>query len=426
MGNLRAGVSKMEITPPVGTDLSGYIRRFGSSTGIHDPLWANILWVANGNDQVLFISMDVMNFSEEFSERAKAALAEETNIAKDNILLAAIHTHSAPGIHIFRDGSKRDTKWEDRVLHVLVNGSKEATQRPKKALFATGTGQASIGYNRRKPGGAVDPSLTLAGLFTENEELFSLIANYGCHPVVLAEDNLHISADYVGYFRDQLGKLFAPDITTLFFTGATGDVDPIERGSFPVAEKLAGILSGEARQLIGQMKLQSDSDIKTGQTSLKIPFGWIPSADEAEKICGENTSAYRKALEKGNREDAKIRKAFLLWAEDLRNRALKRTLPDSLECELQAIRIGEAVFLAFPFELFSSLSLELRRLSGIECLFLVGYANGYHGYLADDESVREGGYEIKDAFKYTALLPFSDQAGNIFLERSLALLQKMA
>lgn len=426
MANLRAGVSKKEITPPVGTDLSGYIRRFGSSTGIHDPLWANILWVANGNDQVLFISMDVMNFSEEFSERAKASLAEETNIAKDNILLAAIHTHSAPGIHIFRDGSKRDTKWEDRVLHALVDGSKEATQRPKKALFGTGMEQASIGYNRRKPGGSVDPSLTLAGFFAENKELFSLMANYGCHPVVLAEDNLLISADYVGYFRKQLGKFFASDITTLFFTGATGDVDPKERGSFLIAEKLAGILSAKARHIIRQMKPQSNGDIKTGQISLKIPFGWIPSADEAEKICEENTSAYRKALEKGNREEAKIRKAFFLWAEDLRNRALKRTLPDSLECELQAIKLGEAVFLAFPLELFSSLSLELRRLSGIECLFLVGYANGYHGYLADDKSAKEGGYEIEEAFKYSGLLPFSAEAGNIFLERSLALLQKMA
>ena len=110
MGNLRVGVSKKEITPPVGTALSGYIRRFGNSKGIHDPLWANIIWITNGENQVLFISLDVMNISQEFSSRAKAALTEETGIAKENILMAAIHTHSAPGIHIFRDDSKRDIK----------------------------------------------------------------------------------------------------------------------------------------------------------------------------------------------------------------------------------------------------------------------------------------------------------------------------
>ncbi len=426
MGNLRAGVSKKEITPPAGIDLSGYIRRFGSSTGIHDPLWACILWVTNGNEQVLFLSLDVMNINEEFSARAKSVLAEEINIAKNNILIAAVHTHSAPGIHTFRNGSQRDTRWEERVLQALVDGSNEAKQRSKKALLGTGSGRASIGYNRRKSGGTTDPFLTLAGFFEENKELFSLIANYGCHPVVLAEDNLHISADYVGYFRSQLDKFSSHEITTLFFTGATGDVDPIERGGFRVAEKLAGVLSGEAQQVIGQMELQADVDIKSGQTSLKIPFGWIPSTDEAEKIHEKSLSAYQKAQEKGGREEAKIRKAFLLWAEDLRKRALNRTLPDSFECKLQAIKLGEAVFLAFPFELFSSLSLELRKWSGTECLFLVGYANGYHGYLADGESIREGGYEIEEAFKYTGLLPFSSQAGEIFLERALALLQEMA
>lgn len=425
MGNLRAGVAKKEITPPIGTYLSGYIRRFGSSTGIHDPLWASILWVTDGNDQVLFISLDVMNISEGFSSQAKAVIAQETGIAEGNILMAAIHTHSAPGIHIFRDGSIRDIKWEKEVLRTLVEGSKEARRRSQKALFGAATGQATIGTNRRKSGGSVDPQLTMAGFFEESKQLFALIANYGCHPVVLAEDNLLISADYVGYFRSQLEKSFTSEVTTLFFTGATGDVDPVERGSFQAAEKLAEVLSNEARQLISKMKFQSDTQIKTGRIKLEIPYDWIPSADEADKIYNENLFAYRDALKNNDKVEAKIRKAFLLWAEELKKCVLDRKLPGSIECELQALKLGEAVFLAFPFELFSSLSLELRRSSGIECLFLAGYANGYQGYLPDDRSFREGGYEIEDSFKYTGLLVFSAQGGNAFLEKALTLLEKV-
>jgi neutral ceramidase len=422
MGNLSVGVSKKDITPPVGTDLSGYIRRFGRSSGIHDPLLANILWVTNGQDQVLLTSLDVMNINHEFSSRAKAAISEEMGIAKKNILLAAIHTHSAPGIHIFRDDSKRDNNWEEKVLHALVSGSTEARRRSKKALIGTGTGQAYIGCDRRKSGEKIDPFLTVIGFFDKNEKPFALIANYGCHPVVLTEDNLLISADYVGYFRSQLKKSLSSEVTTLFFTGAAGNVDPIERGSFQLAERLAGILSGEVIKIIKKMKLQSWAEIKTAQIRIDIPYGWIPAKDEAEKAHREGQLAYRNALEKGDREETKIQKAFLLWAEELRKKARKGKLPASLECDLQAVKLAEAVFLAFPFELFSSLSLALRRLSGLEDLFLVAYANGYEGYLADERSIRAGGYEIEEAFKYTGLLPFSAQGGKIFLNKALSLL----
>lgn len=425
MGRFRAGVWKTDITPAKGTDLSGYIRRFGSSTSVHDPLWASVLWVSDGNAEVLFVALDVMNMSEEFSARAKEVTAEETGIAKNDIFIAAIHTHSAPGIHVFRDLSHRSIQWEERVLRAVADGAKEARKRSQKALLGTGTGRATIGYNRNKFREGIDPSLTLAGFFDESGDPFSLVANYGCHPVVLAEDNLLISADYVGYFRDQVGNLFTPEITTLFFTGAAGDVDPIERGSFQAAEKLAMVLSEEAKKALDRMKRKSSGEIKTRGIRFKIPYGWFPSAEEAEKTYEKHLTAYRRALKKGDKKEAKIQKAFLLWAEELRGAVLTGRLPDSLECELQAAKLGEAFFLAFPFELFSSLAMELRKRIGMPCLFLVGYANGYHGYLADGGAVRRGGYEIEEAFKYTGLLPFSEEAGALFLEKALTLLGRV-
>lgn len=421
MGSLRAGVSKTDITPDLGTHLSGYIRRFGLSKGVHDPLRATSLWVSDENDEILFVSLDVMNMSEDFAARAKEVIAGESWMREDDILIAAIHTHSAPGIHVFRDGSERNAEWEERVLGAVADGVREARQRSKKASLGTGTGRAAIGYNRHKTGGAVDPTLTMAGFFDDRGAPFSLVANYGCHPVVLAEDNLHISADYVGYFRDQLEVSFSTEVISLFFTGATGDVDPVERGSFQAAEGLAGVLSGEAMRVLSRMKRQAGGAIKTSRSRLRIPYGWLPSVEDAEKTYEKSLSAYRQALEEGDNKEVKIRKAFLLWAEDLRKTVKERDLPDFLECDLQAVKLGEAVFLAFPFELFASLSLELRKRCEVPCLFLVGYANGYHGYLGDEAAVREGGYETEMAFKYTGLLPFSAEAGSLFLEKALAL-----
>ena len=162
MGGLKAGTSKREITPPVGTTLSGYIRRFGNSTGVHDPLWANFLWIEDGNNQALLISLDVMNIGTEFATKGRQTICRELDLKKESVLVAAIHTHSAPGIHPFRDDSLRDTDWEGRVLEALVSGSHQAREGAKKAILGLDKRQAPVGHNRRKPGRKIDSTLSLA------------------------------------------------------------------------------------------------------------------------------------------------------------------------------------------------------------------------------------------------------------------------
>lgn len=423
MGKLRIGAVKKEITPPLPANLGGYIRRFGKATGIHDPLLANLLFVDNRDEQILLISLDILFLNKDFSQRVKKAISEELRINKKNILIAAIHTHSAPGIHLFRDESIRDKAWEDDVFQTLVKGATEAGQRLKEVSMGIGKGNSSIGRNRRKEGGPLDPNFPLICFFDERDHPLAVIANAGCHPVVLDEKNLFITADYVFDFRSGLNKILSSDIVILFFTGASGDVDPVERGSFSVAARLGKELAEEALKIIDQMEAQADIDIQTKEIPLKIPYGWIPDAQEAENICKKTREQYENAVAHKNREAQKIQKAFLLWIEEIRDKALKNEIPHSLECMLQCIKLGDAVLFAFPFELFSSISLSLRAQSGLQNLFMAGYANGYSGYLPDKKSLDEGGYEVEEAFKYIGLLPFAGNAEELFLEKALHLIK---
>lgn len=423
MGSLRVGAVEKEITPPKGTDLSGYILRFGSSTGIHDPLWASFLLIEDGTEQVLLISLDVLYISNDFSRRVKGAISQEIKIEKKNILIAATHTHSAPGIHIFRNGGKRDKKWEERVFHLLIQGASESKQKLAIASLGSGVGFLVIGKNRRKKGGPVDPYFPLICFCDERNLPVAVCANYGCHPVVLDEKNLLISADYINYFRAYLNEFISTDIFTLFFTGASGDVDPVNRGRFSMADKYGKILAEEALEVIERMEFKTDIKIRVEEDSLKIPYDWIPSQKEAEKIYKDHLSQYEEAIKKGKKEEIKIQRAFLLWAEEIREKAGRNELPKYLECKLQCIHLGETIFLTFPFELFSSISMALRKRAKIDSIFMVGYANGYCGYLPDEKSFSEGGYEIEEAFKYCGLLPLSSQAEKLFTEKALSLLK---
>jgi len=425
MNNFRAGAAKKEITPPIGTDLFGYIRRFGSSAGIHDPLWANFLWVEDGNNEILLVSLDVLNFSDRFAAQAKTAISDGIDITKENICLAAVHTHSAPGMHIFRGGGKRNMSWEERVLAVLIDGSQEARQNSKKTYLGLGTDQAFIGYNRRKSENDIDSNLTMACFADEKKRPFCILSNYGCHPVVLKEDNLLISTDYVGYFRERLNRLFSADIVTLFFTGATGDVDPIERGSFKIADKLARALSQKAFVMIKNMHWALVGELRVERIKLNLPYQRIPSIEEAEGTCQKYRFLYQHAKEKGDKTEIRIRKAFLDWAEELRDVTATSKIPSSLECELQCLKFGDLVLVAHPFELFSSISLEIREICKVKHLIMAGYANGYHGYLPDEKSAREGGYEVEDAYKHVGLLPYSVQAGQIFQQKVLRVIKNV-
>jgi len=424
-GRLRIGFVRKDITPPLPANLSGYIRRFGKATRVHDPLLAHLLLIDNGINKILLISLDILFLSSELSSRLRQAISEELNMDEKNILIAAIHTHSSPGIHTFRDEGIRDKTWEEEVFQTLIKGAAEARQRLEEASTGIGLGSSDIGRNRRKEGGPLDPNLPLICFFDEQDHPLAVIANYGCHPVVLDEKNLLITADYVHYFRKSLSERLSSDVSTLFFTGASGDVDPVERGSFSIAERLGLEIAEEALKIISEMETRTDIDIEAKEISFKIPYGWVPDVQEAKEAYEYTRRKYEEAMRSGNRESRKIQKAFLLWAEELKEKALKNELPKSLECRLQCIKLGEAVLLAYPFELFSSVSLSLRMKSAVKHLFMVGYANGYSGYLPDRSSIREGGYEVEEAFKYVGILPFDSNAEELFLEKALSLIESL-
>ncbi len=420
---MRIGAVQKEITPSLPAELVGYIRRFGKAAGIHDPLLANLLLVDNGTERVLLVSLDILFLSTDFAFKVKQAVSEKLNIDTKNILLAAIHTHSAPAIHFFRDESIQDKAWEEKVFQTLVQSAVEASQQLQQTTMGVGVGRSSIGQNRRKDKGPFDSNFPLICFFDEQDRPQAVMANCGCHPVVLDERNLFITADYVFNFRNSLNTMLSSDLTTLFFTGACGDVDPLERGSFSAAQRLGKKLAGEALVIIDSMEASSDIEIKSIETSLEIPYAGIPNAHEAEETYKNTRKNYENAAAKGEREAQKIQKAFLLWAEKLREKALKNEIPASLQCKLQCIKLGDAVLFAFPFELFSSISQSLRARSGIPNLFMVGYANGYGGYLPDKKSIEEGGYEVEEAFKYIGLLPFTADAETLFLRKALELIK---
>src|ERR1700722_864285 len=78
----RAGVARVDITPPIGHEMGGYSARKHGSTGLHDPLYATVLVVESGSNSIALVTCDLRSFV-------------STRVG-NNTLISSSHTHSGP------------------------------------------------------------------------------------------------------------------------------------------------------------------------------------------------------------------------------------------------------------------------------------------------------------------------------------------
>src|SRR5450830_648874 len=93
---------QIDITPPIGTPMEGYAARIQPSIGMHDPLFAGLLLLKRGAEQVLLISLDQIAISAPVTEKIRMGLAETLQLHQEQILVACTHTHSGPSGYITR------------------------------------------------------------------------------------------------------------------------------------------------------------------------------------------------------------------------------------------------------------------------------------------------------------------------------------
>src|ERR1700692_190653 len=87
----RAGVARVDITPPIGHEMGGYSARKHGSTGLHDPLYATVLVIESGNNSIALVTCDLRSF---VSTRVGELAKQKFNI--QTTLIDVSHDHSGP------------------------------------------------------------------------------------------------------------------------------------------------------------------------------------------------------------------------------------------------------------------------------------------------------------------------------------------
>lgn len=157
----KAGASTSNITPPLGEVIVG---GFGDpvATHVHDELHTRNLVLDDGETRLVFVIVDNLSVNREVFDEARRRLQNDTGIPESNMLMAAIHTHSATsasGLGNKRRGwnlNKPLDDYQNFLVGRIVDGVKMAVNNLEPARIGWGAGSVPQHvFNRRwrmKPG----------------------------------------------------------------------------------------------------------------------------------------------------------------------------------------------------------------------------------------------------------------------------------
>ncbi|MDX8144998.1 hypothetical protein SK854_23005 [Lentzea sp. BCCO 10_0061] len=409
------------ITPGSGHPMGGYLSREGVATGVHDDLEATLVWLSSQDDPgVVWVTLDALATDVSLTRALATVVAQETGVPANRVLVCASHTHSGPdgwtgAIHPGMP-AQREPELVERLIEQVgaVACGIRPHRTPVSARWHEGAA-ARVGANRNRQDGPHDGSVGVLTLHHPDGTVAALLFDYASHPTVLGADNLDWSADWPGATRRELAGL-APVVA--FLQGAAGDASSRfvrqGRGHAEVsalggrlAESITGLLSS------GQ---PVEEPIRLTRTVLRLPHRALPSPAECRQLREGAERGWRKMLP-GKENDPAVRIAQTRYEGTLMLSTLAAAgLPGEAEVPVTVVSLGEVAWLHTPFELFSSIALRIRAASPFAHTRVIGYTDGYAGYLPDHDAYREGLYE-----SYIALV--EQGAADVLVDRCAELLR---
>ena len=431
IAQLMAGAARVKLEPPVGLAMLGYGNRVGRSVGVHDDLAAQALVLSDGATTVALVGVDVLALGNRICADICRAISAQSDIAADAILIGATHTHSGPAFNIFatpradaKPADGRDLDWERALPGKIVSAALNARRHLEPVSIRAASAHFTLGTNRRlmRPTGQIqlaanyagvaDADAAVLGVYRADGSALAFVMNYPCHGVVLCEDNLLYSRDWMGFAMNELETAASSADgrrpISIFMQGATGNIDPRSRGSFEAAEESGRELGRASFEALRHAPAMIESSIACRKVPLKLKL-----KDRAEQIaqahaCVEQTRASLDSHRGGEgyqlkrlRDHQKQSLAALRTLEAAEEQERRDHRVDLARRQMTAaitvLAIGDAAFVGIPGELFVEFGLELKRNPHFARTFVVGYCNDLIGYIPTAAAYPQGGYEVESA-----------------------------
>jgi len=378
-GWLDAGVGSVDITPSEPVVLAGSPAPKKSSA-VSTRLYAKALILSAGGQKVAIVTLDTLKYPVEHVVRARQRIEQTTGIPATNVIICASHTHYGPLWSYYKD----------QLVTPIAEAVAMATRDLTPCRLGTAKGRAEgvsecrrvikdgQAWNRWQlaPGeagkypaeGPADPEFDVLAVIGKDGRYKAVVYNFACHAANTRASV--ISADYPGDVQQFVQKHLGYEMSTLFLTGACGDVNPI----YSVKRELFGDkLGGEIVRCLGQLEPISKPSLAIESREMQMPGREQPELKEAE--IARN---WPKQLEH-------YKKTF--------NDMKKREKP-GYPFFFTGIRIGDDfAIVTNPDELFCETGMSIKRQSPFKHTMVAEQTNGAHGYVPTAKAFEGGSYE---------------------------------
>lgn len=404
---LMVGAYKTNITPPLGVCMAGNFK-IVRANNILDDLFANALVVDDGITEAAIISVDIIGINSKLcNERILPEIERLSGIKKENIILAATHTHCGPGINetlpeVFGEVSEEYVEvFIKQIISAVLMAQKQ------KQLVSVGVGKGKNEnhvFNRRlrKPNGSivmnwvensfvedceysgpVDPEMVVARFDNDKGNPIAMVINYGNHNNAASGG---ISSDISGYMTKMLQNVYGSNLVVIFLLGPCGNTNWINHKDKDIWSKkelyktIGTGLAGTVLEIIATLEYLENIEIGTDKTTIEVmerPYNDYDCLEDHTFGIGEG----RKEFFEGYRKDK----------EKNEKSPLKK-----FQLDINAISIGDSfTIVTNPTEPFCDFGIEIKQKSHFKYTMVSELTNGKLGYVPTRQAFNEGGYEVR-------------------------------
>jgi len=317
--------------------------------GVHDDVWSRVIVLDDGKSRIAMISMDAIGFLHGDVIDIRKRIPKELNI--DYTLLSSTHTHESNdlvgiwGENMFNSGVNPEMMEyaKEQTVAAIIEAAKNL--RPAKLVFAEDLTEndSVLIKDTRKPIVKATGIHLMQVLDAETNNTLGTLINWSNHPETLWSQNLLISSDFPHYVREAIengvyndNQLMQEGLggVAIYFTGAIGGL-MAPHPSISIMDPFTGTAYSEpsfakTKALGDQIALMSLEALRT----------------KGDTIINSNISVRAKTI------FAPLDNTTFKIASGIG--LIKMGMPEYFKTrtEVGAIRIGPAMFLSIPGEIY--------------------------------------------------------------------------
>ena len=446
---MRIGWASQDFTPTRPAMLQGQMHVRVARSAM-DPLTVTALALESGTPPTaaVLVSCDLAGVPEVLQAAVHARLATRLpGVPPTAIVMSATHTHESlvvddsfyahPGGDVMT--AAECCAWvADRIVTAVV----QAWEARKPRLIGRAFGHAVVGHNRRavyadgsaqmygvtnRPDfvwieGGEDHSVDLLFVWEPDGRLAGIVLGIPC-PSQVDENIERFSADYWHDVRMELRHRFGQHLQILPLCGAAGDQSPHFLIYGPQEEEMRRRRGLSERQEIAA---------RVGDAVARALQCTHPAPDETQLMhVSQQLTLARRRVRRPERDWAAAQHAEALkqfpatswWPQCLQGvvDAFDQDRPLAPEpAEVHAVRIGNAVLVTSPFELYLDYGWRIKARSPAAQTIVVQLAAGRGLYLPTERAVQGMHYSA-----HPAVAPAGPEGGQQVVEASLALIAQV-